>query len=285
MKLLNGILFFSVTGMILTGHANAAAITSKPVDADLAKIDVDGAYWSGAPSEKIDLMAQPMVPPRPKTTNTSSLSVQSVHNGKWIAFRLKWKDSEKSEAGRLGEFSDAIAIQFPVKSNETPPPVFMGTSGDPVYLLHWRAQYQRDKEKGKPGMRDLYKNMSVDMYPMEFADHGKLGAFSEESRDTFSPGRSSGNPQSYSKTGVDEIMAEGFSTSSIMEGHAALATGRWENGEWTVVITRPLAREGASVLTAGKGSFVGFAIWQGGHQEVGSRKSVTMVWTPLAITK
>lgn len=263
--------------------AHAAEIVVKPVSADLTKADPNAAYWGDVPGEQVTLMAQPMVAPRPKVTLTAAVTVQAVYDGKWVAFRLRWRDTDKSEAGKLAEFSDGAAIQFPIEVGDTPPPVFMGSKGHPVHIFHWRAQYQRDAERGKPEMRELYPNMMIDMYPMEYADSGNLPKASDEQREKFSPGRAAGNPQAYAKTGVDEIYAEGFSTSSVQEGHGSAARGMWANGEWTLVIARELKREGGSVLTAGGKSFAAFAIWQGGAAEVGARKSVTMQWTPVRL--
>ena len=263
--------------------AYAAELVSATVTGDLKETDLAAPYWKKAKVEKITLMAQPMVAPRPKTTTTAELEVQSVHNASEIAFRVRWKDTEKSEAGRLGEFSDALAIQFPVKTKEPPPPVFMGAKDDPVHIFHWRAQYQRDVEKGKPEMKDLYPNISIDIYPMEYPDWGKLEQVDAQKREVFSPGKASGNPQSYEKSGVDEIFAEGFSTSSVQIPHGASAHAKWENGQWTLIIVRPLMIEGGSTLTPGGKSNVAFAAWQGGKGEVGSRKCVTMMWTPLLV--
>jgi hypothetical protein len=211
----------------------------------------------------------------------AELNVQSVHDGKWIAFRFKWPAKSKAEAGRLGEYSDAVAIMFPVRDNAVPPPVFMGATNTPVHIFHWRAQYQRDLEKGKPEMKDLYPNMNPDMYPMEFRDPEANKGISAESREAYSSGRAAGNPQSFPKHGVDEIVAEGFSTSAVIENTESTAKAEWKNGEWTVVIARALKRERGSMLDAGGSTFAAFAVWQGGQAEVGSRKSVTMTWTPV----
>lgn len=249
------------------------------VSADLSKPDPDAGYWAQVPTGIVSMMAQPMVAPRPEQTTTESVLVQAVHDGARVAFRIRWKDTEMSEAGRLGEYSDAFALEFPLKEGQTPP-VMMGTKGMPVHLFHWRAQYQRDQEKGKPTMKDLYPNISVDMYPLEPKG---LDGGTPEAAEKFSPGRAVGNPQSYQKAGVDEIVAEGFSTSSVREGHGSAARGAWKDGEWTLVIVRPLAIEGGSTLKAGAPGMVAFAAWQGGKGEVGSRKSVTMMWTPVVI--
>jgi hypothetical protein len=230
-------------------------------------------------------MGQPMAIPKPSGTNTPQIYVRAIHDKDWIAFALRWADTAKDEAGKLHKFSDAVAIQFPVADHKAPPPVFMGAKGAPVHIYHWRAQYQLDKEKGVRQMRDHYPNMVADTYPMQFPDMGKLDQVDESKREVYSYGRAAGNPQSYVKKGLDEILAEGFGTSSVVENVFADAQGVWNKGEWNVVITRPLKRAGASELPLGASTFMGFAVWQGGKDEVGSRKSVTMSWTPLKIEK
>jgi hypothetical protein len=272
--------------LLVSGMAfGQAELKVSTVKGDLPKPDPKSTIWASVPSVNVTLMAQPMVAPRPETTTTNAMKVQAITDGKNIAFRLSWKDTEVSEAGPLGKFSDAAAIEFPVKLGDTPPPVMMGAKDNPVHIFHWRAQYQRDAEKGKPTIKDIYPNLNVDMYPLEFNDMGTLGDKGETAREQYSPGKSSGNPQAYAKTGVDEIIAEGFSTSSVQEGHGGVGVGAWANGEWALVITRPLKSEGGSNLVPGSKNFAAFAVWQGGSAEVGSRKSVTMAWTPLAISK
>ncbi len=252
------------------------------VRADVSRPDPQAPYWADVTGKEIPLTAQPMLPPRPDTTLTPVITVQAVHDGKWLALRLRWRDTEPSEGGRVGQQSDAVAVQFPVAAG-APPSVFMGSKGSPVHIFHWRAQYQRDAERGKPDIKELYPNLSMDMYPLEYADFGTVPKPSEEQKVTYQPGRAEGNPQSHLKTGVDEIFAEGMSTSSVQEGGGSHGKGRWANGEWTVVITRELKREGGSVLNATAPAYAAFAVWQGGAAEVGSRKCVSMSWTPLTL--
>ncbi len=256
-----------------------SALEVRAVTADLTAPDAAAAYWKNVPRGLVTLMAQPMVTPRPETTTTEQITVAAVHNATHIAFRLSWKDDERSEAGRLGEFSDAVAIQFPMRELARTP-VMMGAPELPVHIFHWRAQYQRDKEQGKPTMLTLYPNMSVDMYPMEFKE---AAGGTVEQQEGFSPGRAEGNPQAYQKSGIDEIIAEGFSTSAVQAGHSGSAHGVWANGTWTLVLTRPLAIDGGSVIAVGSETGVAFAVWQGGKAEVGSRKSVMMSWLPTRV--
>lgn len=283
-----GLLFVGCFGCRNGGEEAAGPLPVEPltdlvvekVAEDLSKPDPDAAFWGKVRAGWVTLTAQPFITPRPEATTTDRVTVQAAHDGKHIALRLRWKDSEISQAGRLGEFSDAIAMQFPLKGGAEPPSVMMGAAGNPVHIFHWRAQYQRDAIEGKPEMTALYPNAQVDMYPMDFKD-AKGGT--QEQKEKFSPGMAVGNPQSYPKNGVDEIVAEGFSTSAVQEGHGSAGLGVWRDGEWTVVLVRSLTPEGGSNLAPGTKSHVGFAVWQGGKAEVGSRKSVTMQWTPVTV--
>lgn len=271
--------------LFLSGSAFAAGINAVKVSEDLSKFPLGEAAWKEAREEVIPLMAQPMAVPRPKVTTTSSVRVQAIHDGKRIVFRLRWSDPNKNEGGKVGTYSDAAAIQFPTKEGPAPI-VFMGGKDQPVHIIHWRAQYQIDREKGQPTIKDLYPNANVDMYPMEFKDSGNLKGLDEEAQEVYSHGRAAGNPQSYPKTkGADEMMAEGFGTSVLLPEPVAEAMGRWEKNEWTLQIVRPLSIKDRSTLKVGQQGFVAFAVWQGARDEVGARKSVTMSWVPITLTE
>jgi hypothetical protein len=269
---------------IATLSAGAQAdVVAKKVKTSLPAAAYGEEVWANAPTETLTLIAQPAAVPMPKETTTSEIKVQAVHDGKYIAFRMKWADTEASQGGKLGEFSDAVAMQFPVKKNEAPPAIMMGSKDDPAHIFHWRYQYQHDAEKGMKTVKDIYPNSLPDMYPLEFAHSGSVKDLNDEKRMVFSHGKAAGNPQSFPKTGVDEIMAEGFGTSAVIEKADSQGKGVWKDGAWSVVIVRALARSGGSTLVPGKPANVAFAVWQGGKDEVGSRKSLTMDWAPLKI--
>jgi hypothetical protein len=261
-----------------------AEINVKKISADLSKdFQIESLWKNSGADQAISLMGQPMVVPKPKTTETSLVNVAALHDGKWIVFRIRWKDSEISEAEKLATFSDGVALQFPVKNNEVPPPIMMGGKDDPVHLFHWKYQYQLDAKNGKKTIDQIYPNMTTDMYPMDFKEKGNYKEASKDQKESFVGGTAAGNPQSFPKSGVDEIFAEGFGSSAVSESHLAKGFGEWKNGEWTVYIARPLAYENGSTLVVGKKSHIAFAVWQGGKKEVGAIKSLTMMWTPLNV--
>jgi hypothetical protein len=261
-----------------------ADINIKRIAADLSKDYKSEAIWKNAnPDQAISLMGQPMVAPKPKSTETSVINVSAVHDGKWVVFRVKWKDSEVSESEKLATFSDAVALQFPIKNNEMPPPIMMGGKDDPVHIFHWKYQYQVDARNGKKTIDQIYPNMTADMYPLDFKQKGNFKESTKDQKESFVGGTAAGNPQSFPKSGVDEIFAEGFGSSAVSDSHLAQGYGQWTNGEWTAYIARPLTYENGSKLHIGKKSHIAFAVWQGGKKEIGAIKSLTMMWTPFTI--
>ena len=282
MKILVQLSFLMI--VVFAGHTAKAEINVKKIQGDLSKDYTSEDLWKSAEADQnVLLMAQPMVAPRPTSTETNNVKVAAIHDGKWVVFRVKWTDAEPSESTKLATFSDAVALQFPAIESDPPPPVMMGTKGAPVQIFHWRYSYQLDKEQGKKSIEQIYPNMTVDMYPLEYKEKGNYKKATEEQKEAFVGGTAAGNPQSFPKTGVDEILAEGFGSSALIEGTEAVGKGNWKNKEWTVYIARPLTSKGGSKLVPGQKNNVAFAVWQGGKNEVGSRKAVTMMWTPVVI--
>ncbi|MFN8576388.1 MAG: ethylbenzene dehydrogenase-related protein [Candidatus Sericytochromatia bacterium] len=274
-------------------------IIVKSIKTDLSNPVGNETFWKNVKPFTANLMSQPMAIPQSKVTQTQNVNVQAVHNGKWITFKLTWKDSEKSEAGPLGKFSDGVAIEFPaskITGGAIPPSAFMGEKGKPVHIYHWKSAFQYDKDHGKmKTVKEIYPNASIDLYPLEPKKENRepmknvvenYPKATESQKMVFVHGQAAGNPQSFPKLkALDEIYAEGWGTSQVIDNHEGIGNGKWENGNWTVVISRPLKSKVGSVLEVGKDNFVCFAVWQGGKGEVGSRKSVTLAWIPLKISK
>lgn len=281
--MLKNLIYTSCVSSLLISGMSYGDIAVKMVKTDLTKSSFDESVWKDAVDSVVELTAQPMTTPKPKVAETTSVKVSAIHDGKWIAFRLKWADTEKSEMGKLAKFSDAVALQFPVKSNENPPPIMMGFKDDPVHIYHWRYTYQMDAEQGIKTVDKIYPNMTTDMYPLDYKVKGNYKEATRDQKESFVGGTAAGNAQSFAKSGVDEIFAEGFGSSAVIENPESKGKGTWKNNEWTVVIARPLAHQGGSVLEVGKKSHAAFAVWQGGKQEVGGRKALTMAWSPILI--
>ena len=124
---------------------------------------------------------------------------------------------------------------------------------------------------------DTNPNAWADVYPDEVLGAtdarpyaGALGIENPISRGVASP--------------VLDQMAEGWGSMTVKPDQAALGKGVWKDGTWRVAITRPMVSDdlNAPRLTLGDRTVASFAVWEGGHRDVGARKAWAS-WVPLVI--
>ncbi len=239
--------------------------------------DPTGAFWKRAKPVKVVMLPQTVTLPHHPEPAVKELVVRAVHNGGWVAFLIEWQDPTISNKIILDNFGDQVAIQLPVNVKGPAPSPMMGNPGGRVNIMQWRAAFQRDLDSGAPTVRDLYPNAWADVYPDEV-----LGA--SDAR-PYSGALGIENPISRGRaTPVLDQMAEGWGTMTVKPDQHALGMGQWKDGMWRVVIARPLASDdlNAPQLTPGNRTVAGFAVWEGGHREVGARKAWAP-WVPLVI--
>jgi len=106
----------------------------------------DAAVWKKAPVTQVAL--QPAFPGHPAIVGTpriAAVAVQVVRSPDRLFVRLAWDDpAENGKPGNTTQFSDGVAVQFPVNGKGSTPP-FMGDVGNRVNIWHWRAQDRVDE--------------------------------------------------------------------------------------------------------------------------------------------
>jgi DMSO reductase family type II enzyme heme b subunit len=229
------------------------------------------AAWERAPAAELALM-----PLWWRDERIETVEVRALHDGRRIAFQLRWKDSSKDDE-LLGTetFSDLAALQL---SAEPDPPLFaMGDLGRPVDLWAWRAGWERDAD-GPRDVRDRYPNLSADLY----------GHQPEEAAPLFLTARATGNPVAADRRAQagELLTAQGLGTVQPPAGGAASldARGLWKDGAWRVAFTRAMAGSGGVALTAGTQVHLAAAVWDGRAEDRNGQKSVT-VWHVLEIER
>lgn len=241
-------------------------------------VDPAAAFWRDARPLTVAMLPQLVALPHKPDAAIKELVVRAAHNGGWIAFLIEWKDGTRSDRVILDNFGDQVAVQLPVDVKGAAPSPMMGNPGGRVNIMQWRAAFQKDIDDGHaPTIRELYPNSLTDFYPDEVlgatdarAYSGALGVENPISRGEASP--------------VLDQMAEGWGTMTVKPDQHALGKGVWKAGVWRVVITRPMVSDdkNAPRLLPGDRTVVGFAVWEGGNREVGSRKAWAP-WVPLVI--
>lgn len=79
-------------------------------------------------------------------------------------------------------------------------------------------------------------------------------------------------------------VAHGLSTSLYTETSSIVSDSSWNNGEWRVVIGRPLlVTEEAVTLKPGAKTSLGVAVWEGGNGERGGVKAFSKEWRDLIL--
>ncbi len=264
-------------------------ILSVPV----SQIDFDNPKkinFESAPASHIKMLPQNIIAPILKIPSITEITVRSVFNENWIAFQLEWEDPTRNAVVDVDKFTDQVAIQLPLDPHN-PPSFMMGNKDGQVHIIHWKAIWQDDIEKGYRDVQTLHPNYWVDMYffvdqPVfaegELPHEPSIQHFQSTEAQRYMPGIFTRNPVSLVNrtTPVEEAMAQGFGTFTTQPKQNANGWGTWQNGRWKVVIVRPLVSDDMNDAPIPAETVIAFAVWDGGSKNVGSRKSYTP-WVKL----
>ncbi len=241
--------------------------------------DPSALVWRHARPVKVAMLPQTVALPQKPDAAVKELTVRVVHNGGWIAFLIEWRDPTLSNKIVLDNFGDQVAVQLPLDPRGAVPSPMMGNAGGRVNIMQWRAAFQKDLDLGPPTVQDLYPNAWADVYPDELLGAsdarpytGALGLENPISRGVATP--------------VLDQMAEGWGSMTVKPDQHAVGRGEWKEGVWRVVISRPMVSDDVNGprLAPGDRTVAGFAVWEGGNREVGSRKAWAP-WVPLVIAR
>lgn len=159
-------------------------IQSRRMDSEIP-MNPNDPIWQTQDPVDVRMAGQVHVPPRNQNPTVTMVTVRSVYNDQEIAFHLQWDDRIKNETHQESEMTakwevadfsvtypvlypptvrirnlrDAAALQFPVKIPEGPvkPHFFLGDTGKPVNLWHWKADTRTVEELNAAGYKSPSK--------------------------------------------------------------------------------------------------------------------------------
>lgn len=239
--------------------------------------------WQDAIEHRARLMVQDVTEPRLTKPGVELVQVRALHDGQWIVVRLEWEDATADMVPDVGRGSDAAAVQFPLTGGPDVPDPAMGQRGKAVQICYWQAAWQADLDRAESGAGDriaaLHPNLAIDHYPFEANPAAKA-----EMERRYAPAQAAGNPVTTqsSRTPVQELIAEGFGTSTAASSQRADGRGAWNRGRWVTTIAKPLAEDGLASLRVGAKTYVAIAIWDGAARHAGARK-MRSGWIPLLV--
>lgn len=219
-----------------------------------------------------------------------TVQVQAVHDGQSIAFRLEWEDPmADTHAGKVEAFKDAVALELVSGPDE--PFLGMGSSQTPIDLWMW------DADRGQSGgdLEQVNPRLVVDVYPfsekaVETAEFARPGTSTAQQPDIALPAQAVGNQVARSAphpTGGSSLLAggPGSTTFRFAKSQLVSASGKWNQGKWTVLMRRVLnagSPDGGVSLAPGQKAAVAFAIWDGSHRDRNGQKQVS-IWQDLVL--
>lgn len=270
-------------------------LKSYPAALEINPKDLNAGFWSKIEALKLSLAPQTAAYPTLNSASIEFVTVKSVYRANEVAFMIEWNDSSKNAEVDVDKFCDQFAVQFPLNTNNIPS-YMMGNKDGMVHIIHWKAIWQEDCEKGFQDVQDKYPNMWVDVYPgMEgYLDRSKrlyakdiTAEMVVETNATGNmPGTYSKNPMSQikRKQPIEEASAEGFGTLATQETQQAKAWAEWNNGKWKLCVVVPVNTGNRYKATFKNRTKVAFALWDGGFQNIGGRKHF-IPWVDLILEK
>lgn len=232
------------------------------------------AVWQQTSAHTVTMMAQQMTMPTLAKASIDKLTVQALHNGQDIAWRVSWTDDTVDSNVDTARFSDAVALEFPL--TQAAAPMMGNQGGGKVQILYWKGLWQKDIDEKFQDVEDLYPNFWSDLY--WFAEgsfpYQIPSAFNNPVSHQWFIAKQSGNPMSdfERKQPVEELNAEGWGTLTHQTQSVTVGKGVWQDRAWSVVFMRPLHTDDANDHQFDQTGQISFAIWQGDQQNVGGRK-------------
>lgn len=244
--------------------------------------------WNQIASVEIPVEKQLNSEPTLEQLTVSKINVQAARDDLRYVWRISWPQPEPCYKSNVGEFSDAVAIQFPMKDGA---PYTMGGPGMPVTMLYWKSLWQKDVDEGFQDVTDVYPNSWNDFYWFASATNPQPIAtgFENDASHQYMAGITVGNPMSDAARTkpLEEMSAHGFGTTTHTAGTASNARGVWQDGFWYVVIDRPISSGDPLIARFNENpnqQLIAFAVWDGNSQNRGGRKHLTN-WIPMRIQK
>lgn len=261
------------------GAAAGTRIIAWPV----AEVPVDDPYaraWERGLWVDVVMDGQLTAPPMRMKPSVKRVSLRALHDGRTIGFRLSWDDPRAdTQTVRNDGFRDAAAVLLAPKTDDAAVRL-MGTTDAPVTLLHWKADWQVDVDKGFQDLESQFPRATFDFHPPLAPVKQPVTVpddYQAHNATQWLPAFHVGNPiaQMEKPSPVEKLVARGFGSTTHQPTQNAVGRGRWRDGRWSVVIAKPMAAVDTEEIgiTAGETYSMAIAVWAGSTGDAGSRKS------------
>lgn len=246
-----------------------ALLRSRTVAGDLPLDPADARWYEAAvPVLGVPLSGQLMAKPRLLNPAVDYLTVRALHNQNAIAFLLAWDD----------RFKDVTHTEPPAPDTATMSDTYPKIDYDKLSSSYTRA---------RDGRRDgLFRDAAAIQFPVRFREgqpppYFFLGQPGAPVNLWWWKADWQEDAAAHGGTGVEALTTEGLAPwpiSSANRPPAVQSRALYDNGRWSVVMTRSLRTEDLDhdvQFRAGVRLPIAFHIWEGANLEEGLRRSIS----------
>lgn len=123
-------------------------------------------FWNSAMPKKNIIELGPQLITNPQWPNPSikRVSVGAVRNDAEIALLVEWQDDTENRSSTSGgEYTDQIAVMFPLKQGKDLPPITMGGESGVVNIWQWKAVLDKAEDLNAEGFSTLTRQEHQDV--------------------------------------------------------------------------------------------------------------------------
>ena len=277
----------SLSGSSEPGYSNL--VVAKPAldPIDLAR---GAANFESAPVAHFPIVGQIMEPGRAFQPPTTSVAVQAIYDAESIALLVRWHDLGPQQAGHNGPSLPVPPEEEALtpgpgaaagESGEAPPPTADPFAVDPPAMDPFAA----DPFAADPFAVDPFAQPGTPPAagPSEFSDAVAIQIPSRVTPGARKPYFIFGDVQNpvdlwfFDLARSEPFQFTGRGSADIAPNDTGDLTGvaRYDQGEWSVIFTRPLRATSGAAFSPGEFMPVAFSVWDGLSRERGNRRGLT----------
>ena len=257
----------SLSGSGEPGYSNLVVAKPAVDPIDLAR---GAANFEFAPTAHFPIVGQIMEPGRAFQPPTTSVAVQAIYDAESIALLVRWHDMGPQQAGHNGP-------SLPVPPEEealTPGPgAAAGESGESPSPAADPFAVDPFAQPGAPPAAE----------PPEFSDAVSIQIPSQVTTGARKPYFIFGDVQNpvdlwfFDLARSEPFQLTGRGSADIAPNDTGDLTGvaSYDQGEWSVIFTRPLRATSGAPFSPGEFMPVAFSVWDGLSRERGNRRGLT----------
>jgi hypothetical protein len=268
----------SLSGAEEPGYTNlvVAKYVQEPID--LAK---GAASFTSARVARFPIIGQIMEPGRSFHPATTSVMVQAIYDADSIAVLLRWNDMSPEKTGKSGP-------TLPVPAEEEEEPSLTAAGGDAAAGANPFGDAEvaapaEGQAAGQPADPFAEEPAAAAGAPSEFADAVAIQIPSQVPDSARKPYFLLGDSQNsvdlwfFDLAATAPVQFTGRGSGDVTPSDAKDLTGvaSYDQGEWSVILKRPLRPASGAAFTQGGFLPIAFSIWDGFSRERGNRRGLT----------